>query len=50
VAEFVEANFFADVELNQNQDGAAEWGAGRLGRDQSGQGFYGNFADGWRAG
>ena len=45
LAELVEANLFADVELDQNQDRAGQGGVGRLGRHQSGQGFGGNFAD-----
>jgi hypothetical protein len=45
LAKLVEADFFANVKLDQNEHGAAERGVCSLGRDQGGQGFSRNFAD-----
>jgi hypothetical protein len=44
LAELVEANLFAYVELDQDQDRAAEGSVGGFGGHQSGQGLGGDFA------
>ena len=44
LAQLVEANLLANVELDKNQHGAGQGGVRRLGRHQSGQGLGGNLA------
>jgi hypothetical protein len=47
LAKVVEANLFANVELDQDQDRAAEGSFLGIGGYQSGQGFGGDLAYGW---
>ena len=47
LAKLVEANLFANVELDQDEHGAAERRIRRLGGYQCGQGLGGNLAYDW---